>query len=726
MRTAFTAGECRCSLVLFIHPISVLRCLLQNFIFELKIICMKQSLLLITGLFLYIIVTAQNVGIGTTTPNVNAALEIKSNNKGFLPARLSTAARTAMTNIAKGMMVYDTTLANFYYHDGSSWKLFSEQNVDSLTRDYLGTPAETVNMTGVGVITTASSGILYDNGGPAGNYSNNQYTTYIISDENVDSLVGYKIIVEQMNLAANDAFGIAVADDQANPLILTGTTTGTYYFPGTASLIFILQSDAAGNAPGFRVRWSKVTVNRNTADIAPAYGWYFNASKIAVRGGIAPNGNWIADSLGRTSFAYGLNAKAKGKGAIAMGSYVSAAGANSQAFGYFNTASGDNATAVGRNSKATGNTSFAAGLYAETSAESAVAIGGSVKASGFGSVAIGYGSTASADYAVALGQSTVASQINATSTGNETIASGESSFASGIETTASGVSSFSGGQQTLAQGNSALAFGRDTRALGDQSVALGFQTTADSYGAVVIGRNNKIVGIGTKSIWNNVDPLFTLANGSNSTPNNIMTVFKNGRIGIGTDNPAIGFHIGVGSDAGLADGTGYMVLGDINGSNLVFDNNEIVARNNGANNTLFLQYDGGALEIGGTAAKPGGGSWSATSDARLKQHVKPYEDGLAQVLKINPVYFNYNERSGYDTSKQYVGIIAQELKEVAPYMVDSFKKDGTDYYKADNTSMTYMLINAMKEQQKMIETQQQQINELKTLLNAQSKNNSRK
>jgi len=36
------------------------------------------------ALFLGSAIKAQNVGIGTTTPNANAALEIKSNNKGVL------------------------------------------------------------------------------------------------------------------------------------------------------------------------------------------------------------------------------------------------------------------------------------------------------------------------------------------------------------------------------------------------------------------------------------------------------------------------------------------------------------------------------------------------------------------------------------------------------------------------------------------------------------------
>ena len=119
------------------------------------------------------------------------------------------------------------------------------------------------------------------------------------------------------------------------------------------------------------------------------------------------------------------------------------------------------------------------------------------------------------------------------------------------------------------------------------------------------------------------------------------------------------------------------------------------------------------LDVNGTAGKPGGGVWVAFSDRRLKQQIQPYTDGLEQVLKINPVTFHYNELSGYDTKPQYVGVVAQELKPVAPYMVGTFTKDSVQYYNVDNSAMTYMLINGMKEQQKMIVEQQKSIDEMK-------------
>ena len=67
------------------------------------------------------------------------------------------------------------------------------------------------------------------------------------------------------------------------------------------------------------------------------------------------------------------------------------------------------------------------------------------------------------------------------------------------------------------------------------------------------------------------------------------------------------------------------------------------------------------------------------------------------MLSINPVKYRYNEKAGTDTKREYVGVIAQELKEVAPYMVGTFEMDSTEYFDVDNSAMTYMLINAVKE-----------------------------
>src|SRR3954471_7719208 len=56
----------------------------------------------------------QNVGIGTTTPDASSILDLKANNKGFLAPRLTSAQRSALSNPAEGLLVYDVTFECFY------------------------------------------------------------------------------------------------------------------------------------------------------------------------------------------------------------------------------------------------------------------------------------------------------------------------------------------------------------------------------------------------------------------------------------------------------------------------------------------------------------------------------------------------------------------------------------------------------------------------------------
>lgn len=87
-------------------------------------------------------------------------------------------------------------------------------------------------------------------------------------------------------------------------------------------------------------------------------------------------------------------------------------------------------------------------------------------------------------------------------------------------------------------------------------------------------------------------------NPENNLGNLVMRV--NGRNSL-TIDPAGTVNMPTGPDAGLAS-DGLLMLGNAATSNLVFDNNEILARNNGAAATLVLQNDGGSVRIGNVAA----------------------------------------------------------------------------------------------------------------------------
>nr|NQU94232.1 hypothetical protein [Bacteroidota bacterium] len=67
-----------------------------------------------------------DVGIGTNSPHISAALDISSTNKGLLIPRLTTAQRTTKVTPANGLMVFDIDTGGFWFYDSISagWKTF--------------------------------------------------------------------------------------------------------------------------------------------------------------------------------------------------------------------------------------------------------------------------------------------------------------------------------------------------------------------------------------------------------------------------------------------------------------------------------------------------------------------------------------------------------------------------------------------------------------------------
>jgi hypothetical protein len=113
--------------------------------------------------------------------------------------------------------------------------------------------------------------------------------------------------------------------------------------------------------------------------------------------------------------------------------------------------------------------------------------------------------------------------------------------------------------------------------------------------------------------------------------------------------------------------------------------------------------------------------WSPTaSDSRVKKDVKDFERGIRELMRVRPVHFKYNGLGGTeDNGKEYVGVIAQELEQVLPGMISARKRKlnktdaaETEIKTVDPSDFTYMLINAVKQQQRLIETQDARIAEL--------------
>jgi hypothetical protein len=65
-------------------------------------------------------VHAQSVGIGTSEPDSSAALEISSVDQGILVPRMTSVQRTAISNPANGLLVFDTNTNSFWFK-GNVW-----------------------------------------------------------------------------------------------------------------------------------------------------------------------------------------------------------------------------------------------------------------------------------------------------------------------------------------------------------------------------------------------------------------------------------------------------------------------------------------------------------------------------------------------------------------------------------------------------------------------------
>ena len=84
-------------------------------------------------------------GIGTSTPDASAKLDVNATNKGFLPPRVTLTSGTDNNTIpspATGLLVYNTgnnggLVAGYYYWNGTSWATIATASGSGVTASYL-------------------------------------------------------------------------------------------------------------------------------------------------------------------------------------------------------------------------------------------------------------------------------------------------------------------------------------------------------------------------------------------------------------------------------------------------------------------------------------------------------------------------------------------------------------------------------------------------------------
>jgi hypothetical protein len=170
---------------------------------------MQKVFLLLVIIFIVKNIDAQNVGIGTSTPNASAILDINSTTKGTLITRMTTAQRKAISTPSPGLLVFDLDKKTIYMWDGIRWLpfLFASTETklpliplsasDGVANDRLGT---SISISGNYAIVSAS----YANVGA----NIKQGCAYIFYKNNYVWQQQAKLIASDG--AANDFFGTSV------------------------------------------------------------------------------------------------------------------------------------------------------------------------------------------------------------------------------------------------------------------------------------------------------------------------------------------------------------------------------------------------------------------------------------------------------------------------------------------------------------------------------------
>ena len=122
------------------------------------------------------------------------------------------------------------------------------------------------------------------------------------------------------------------------------------------------------------------------------------------------------------------------------------------------------------------------------------------------------------------------------------------------------------------------------------------------------------------------------------------------------------------------------------------------------NNKVMSVNTFGDLSINGQLTAT---SCNCPSDARLKKNIHGYDKGLKVIRQLNPVRFEYNENAAVNATGSHIGLIAQDLQQVLPELVTTKKYDsGLSYLNIKSSQLVYLLINGIKEQQVVIEAQE--------------------
>jgi len=646
---------------------------------------MKTTNLLTVILLTATVALGQGVAINETgaEPDPSAMLDVTSTSKGLLVPRMTIAQRNAIVLPKPGLLIFQTDATPGFYYNANTASSPSWQRLGDGSAGQWTVSGDNVyyNAGNVGIGTPSPSALLHTNGMGTGGG----------------------------NVLFSGEFNAPLQGDPPT----SGAGTRMMWYPNKAAF-------RAGQVSGDH--WNKDNVGNHSMALGynvTAFGYY----SIAMGSG--------SIALGPNSLSIGANTNASGQSSVALGSGTTASNTYSTAMGCWTTASGTYSTAMGYNTIASG--------------ENATAMGNGAYATGYLSTAMGNATTASSMYSTAMGSWTTASGAISTAIGSSTIAASYTETVIGrlnTEYTPNSVSDWNSADRLFVIGNGTSAANRSNALTMLKNGNTGFGVDIPTQKLDIDGQV-RIRG----GAPGNGKVLTSDANGVGSwqTPNwskwyeSGQDIYRlAGNIAIGTHLPGTNRLRVISSGSGGGSATGYFE--NTNASGLAFR----AATNSSDGTALLIQqgtgyslrcdgYDPGwfvamivkgrkvgintenpgdwNLAVNGSAAKTGGGSWSTLSDARLKTINGNYSKGLNEIIALQPVLFNYiaGNPYGYDSDMEQIGFVAQEVQKIFPEAVST----GSDGYLDFNIhAINVALINAVKEQQALIELLMQRIENL--------------
>lgn len=184
-----------------------------------------------------------------------------------------------------------------------------------------------------------------------------------------------------------------------------------------------------------------------------------------------------------------------------------------------------------------------------------------------------------------------------------------------------------------------------------------------------------------------------------------------------------------GSAGGGLGFTGYAISGSTR-FNLVWQANTgyptalYAIHNPGTNAYVTLRFNGADTFVfynNGAAAKPGGGAWADTSDARTKEDIQDWTIGLDTVMGLRVRQWRFKAETGRDPNIVYRGLVAQEAELCAPTLVRKMKGaigsfEFDDMRQLDASDLPYILVNALQETARKLEAAMERIESLEASL----------